>query len=246
MSSLLFPVYSPGIRWQRWPQYCYRIKIKSSRRPGPRVLSLNRMINMWEAGGTFLLRSHGDLETCVYTIMSPDQVTSADWMSLEILNHRQEADHELHELFIMENLKPDLSWLWVAWPDPSNGVKLGQKPPARAPAPGLIPPGSPRPMTRARSRRLRCQFSLIKHHKMRQKNERLSLQPTGALHSSLQPLHEGLTFLNDHFLFCNCWSWDPDQLFPQLRLLSYHLLTFGDKNEWFRCRSDAVIISWPL
>ena len=57
MSSLLFPVYSPGIRWQRWPQYCYRIKIKSSRRPGPRVLSLNRMINMWEAGGTFLLRS---------------------------------------------------------------------------------------------------------------------------------------------------------------------------------------------
>ena len=54
---------------------------------------------------------HGDLETCVYTIMSPDQVTSADWMSLEILNHRQEADHELHELFIMENLKPDLSWL---------------------------------------------------------------------------------------------------------------------------------------
>ena len=168
-------------------------------------------------------------------------------MSLEILNHRQGAAHELHELFIMENLKPDLSWLWVAWPDPRNGVKLGQKPPAGAPRPGFDPASrSPRPMTRARSRRLRCQFSLIKHQKMRQKNERLSLQPTGALHSSLQPLHEGLTFLNDHFLFCNCWSWDLDQLFPQLRLLSYHLLTFGDRNEWFRCGSDAVIISCPL
>ena len=170
MSSLLFPVYSPGIRWQRWPQYCYRIKIKSSRRPGPRVLSLNRMINMWEAGGTFLLRSHGDLETCVYTIMSPPWPSDQRWLDV-IGNIESQAR----------------GWSWIAWtfyngkfktwfilvmsprPDPSNGVKLGQKPPARAPAPGLIPPGSPRPMTRARSRRLRCQFSLIKHHKMRQK-----------------------------------------------------------------------------
>ena len=175
MSRLLFPVYSPGIRraGQGWPQYCYRIKIKSSRRPRPRVLSLKRMINMWEAGGTFLLRSHETSNEPALT-----KWPAPDWMSLEILNHRQRAALEWHHE--VEMFRPDLSWLWsLCWPDPRNGVKLGQKTPALDPPwPSLIPPGSPRPVTRARSRRLRCQFSLIKHHKMRQKNERLNLQQT--------------------------------------------------------------------